>query len=156
MGNEFGHPEWIDFPREGNDWSFFYARRQWSLVDNPDLRYRGLWEFEKKMLAVAREASLLAAPPKCLRCDEEKKILLLERGGLVFAFNFNPEQSFDRYGFAVDPGEYETVLDSDAARYGGFARNDDAVTHFTVPDSEGDTLYLYLPSRTVQVLRKKS
>ena len=156
MGNEFGHPEWIDFPREGNDWSFFYARRQWSLVDNPDLRYRGLWEFEKKMLAVAREASLLAAPPKCLRCDEEKKILLLERGGLVFAFNFNPEQSFDRYGFAVDPGEYETVLDSDAARYGGFARNDDAVTHFTVPESEGDTLYLYLPSRTVQVLRKKS
>ena len=86
----------------------------------------------------------------------EKKILLLERGGLVFAFNFNPEQSFDRYGFAVDPGEYETVLDSDAARYGGFARNDDGVTHFTVPESEGDTLYLYLPSRTVQVLRKKS
>ena len=108
------------------------------------------------MLAVAREASLLAVPPKCLRCDEEKKILLLERGGLVFAFNFNPEQSFDRYGFAVDPGEYETVLDSDAARYGGFARNDDAVTLFTVPEGEGDTLYLYLPSRTVQVLRKKS
>ncbi|MBO4535792.1 MAG: alpha amylase C-terminal domain-containing protein, partial [Bacteroidales bacterium] len=87
--------------------------------------------------------------------DEEKKILLLERAGLVFAFNFNPEQSFDRYGFSVAPGAYETVLDSDAARFGGFARNDDAVAHLTVPEGEGHTLYLYLPARTVQVLRMK-
>ncbi len=156
MGNEFGHPEWIDFPREGNDWSFFYARRQWSLVDNPDLRYRGLWEFEKAMLAIAREARLLAAPPVCLRCDEEKKVLLLERAGLVFAFNFNPEQSFDHYGFAVPAGSYETLLDSDAPVFGGFCRNDDTVKHPTTPEGGQDTLYLYLPSRTVQILRKIS
>jgi len=156
MGNEFGHPEWIDFPREGNNWSFFYARRQWSLVDNPDLRYRGLWEFEKAMLAIAREARLLAAPPVCLRCDEEKKVLLMERAGLVFAFNFNPEQSFDHYGFAVPAGNYETLLDSDAAVFGGFCRNDDTVKHPTTPEGGQDTLYLYLPSRTVQILRKIS
>jgi len=92
----------------------------------------------------------------CLRCDEEKKILLLERAGLVFAFNFNPEQSFDHYGFAVPAGNYETLLDSDAPVFGGFGRNDDSVTHLTVPEGNQDTLYLYLPSRTVQILRKIS
>ncbi|MBR1537983.1 MAG: alpha amylase C-terminal domain-containing protein, partial [Bacteroidales bacterium] len=154
MGNEFGHPEWIDFPREGNNWSYFYARRQWSLVDNPDLRYRGLWLFEKAMLTLARESGLLSAAPVCLRCDEEKKVLLLERSGLVLAFNFNPEHSFDNYGFAVSPGTYEVVLDSDAEAFGGFGRNDASVRHLTRAEEGEDRLYLYLPSRTVQVLRK--
>ena len=154
MGNEFGHPEWIDFPREGNDWSYHYARRQWSLVDNPQLRYRGLWLFEKAMLNLAREARILSAHPTCLRCDEEKKILLLERAGLVFAFNFNPEYSFENYGFAVAGGKYETVLDSDAPEFGGFGRLDSSVKHLTRREGDYDNLYLYLPSRTVQVLRK--
>jgi len=154
MGNEFGHPEWIDFPREGNQWSFFYARRQWSLVDNPALRYRGLWMFDKAMVNLAREDALLAAPPVCLRCDEEKKILILERAGLVFIFNFNPEFSFDNYGFAVAPGRYQVVLDSDATDFGGFARNNDSVVHDTVSEGGFDNLYLYVPSRTVQVLKK--
>ena len=155
MGNEFGHPEWIDFPREGNDWSFFYARRQWSLVDNPDLRYRDLWQFEKAMISLAKEDSLLAEPPVCLRCDEEKKILILRRAGLVFVFNFNPEQSFDHYGFEMEGGSYEMLLDSDAPLFGGFGRNNDAVRHLTVTEGGKETLYLYLPSRTVQVLKKK-
>ena len=154
MGNEFGHPEWIDFPREGNQWSFFYARRQWSLVDNPALRYRGLWQFDKAMVNLAREDGLLAVPPVCMRCDEEKKILILERAGLVFVFNFNPEYSFENYGFAVAPGSYRVVLDSDAATFGGFNRNDDSVEHATVREGDFDNLYLYVPSRTVQVLKK--
>ena len=155
MGNEFGHPEWIDFPREGNDWSFFYARRQWSLVDNPALRYHGLWRFEQAMLKLARENALLASPARCLRCDEEKKVLLLERAGLVFAFNFNPEFSFDNYGFGVPAGSYELLLDSDAPEFGGFSRNDPKQGHQTVREGDADTLYLYLPSRTVQVLKKR-
>ena len=154
MGNEFGHPEWIDFPREGNQWSYFYARRQWSLVDNPALRYRGLWQFDKAMVNLAREDALLAVPPVCLRCDEEKKILILERAGLVFVFNFNPEHSFENYGFAVAPGRYRVALDSDAAAFGGFARNDDSLEHATVREGDSDNLYLYVPSRTVQVLKK--
>jgi 1,4-alpha-glucan branching enzyme len=154
MGNEFGHPEWIDFPREGNNWSFFYARRQWSLVDNPALRYHGLWCFEQAMLELARASALLGVPPTCLRCDEEKKVLLLERAGLVFAFNFNPEFSFDNYGFNVPGGQYALVLDSDAPQFGGFSRNDPQVRHQTVREGDRDTLYLYLPSRTVQVLKK--
>ena len=107
------------------------------------------------MLAIAREAGLLAVPPKCLRCDEEKKILILQRAGLVFVFNFNPEQSFDHYGFELEGGSYEVMLDSDASPFGGFSRNDDAVTHLTVTEGGSEILYLYVPSRTVQVLRKK-
>jgi|TARA_B110001450_G_scaffold246123_1_gene259899 1,4-alpha-glucan branching enzyme len=49
MGNEFGHPEWIDFPREGNNNSYHYCRRQWSLFDNQDLRYSQLGEWDKAM-----------------------------------------------------------------------------------------------------------
>ena len=154
MGNEFGHPEWIDFPREGNQWSFFYARRQWSLADNPALRYGGLLRFDKAMVGLARESALLAARPVCLRCDEEKKVLILERAGLVFVFNFNPEFSFENYGFAVPAGDYRIVLDSDAADFGGFSRNDDSLVHHTVAGKEGDALFLYLPNRSVQVLKK--
>ena len=155
MGNEFGHPEWIDFPREGNEWSFFYARRQWSLVDNPDLRYRDLWRFDKDMIHIAAETSLLALPPVCLRCDEEKKVLIIRRGDLLAVFNFNPQYSFENYGFQIESGDYEVLLDSDSAEYGGFGRNDNSVIHTTVREGDSDNLYLYLPCRTVQLLKKK-
>lgn len=154
MGNEFGHPEWIDFPREGNDWSYFYARRQWSLVDNPALRYRGLWQFEKAMLALARETGLLSVPPRCLLCDEEKKVLVAERGGLLFAFNFHPERSYSDFRFPAPPGTYRILLDSDDLPFGGFGRNDASVPHEAVSEPSGSQLSLYLPSRTVQVLGK--
>ena len=156
MGNEFGHPEWIDFPREGNGWSYFYARRQWSLVDSPDLRYRGLWLFEKAMLSLVRETSLLAAPPQCLLCNEEKKVLVAERAGLLFAFNFHPENSYGEFAFSVEAGTYRTLLDSDDPRFGGFGRNDASVLHPTLPDGEKGRLPLYLPNRSVQVLKKIS
>jgi 1,4-alpha-glucan branching enzyme len=42
MGNEFGHPEWIDFPREGNNWSYHYAIRRWDIADDNNLRYSRL------------------------------------------------------------------------------------------------------------------
>ena len=111
-------------------------------------------QFDKAMVTLAREKGLLATPPVCLRCDEEKKILILRRAGLVFVFNFNPEQSFERYGFAVEGGRYRVVLDSDAGVFGGFSRNDDGLEHDTVAEGEADNLYLYVPSRTVQVLEK--
>src|SRR5690606_16609940 len=85
MGNEFGHPEWVDFPRLGNNWSHQYARRQWSLVDNPDLRYRHLWQFEKEMLKMAQENNLLenSAAHK-LHQDNHNQVLIFERAGLLF------------------------------------------------------------------------
>ena len=154
MGNEFGHPEWIDFPREGNGWSCFYARRQWSLADADCLRYRDLLFFDRDMIKLFSENQLFKVRPTCVRADEEKKVLVLTRGEFIFALNFNPEQSFADYGFEVPAGEYVTVLDSDNSFYGGFARNDSRARHFTTLSEGHDILYLYLPCRSAQVLRK--
>ena len=151
MGNEFGHPEWIDFPREGNGWSFAHARRQWSLAEPDYLRYKGLRDFDEAMVHLIRRERLLGAAPGLIVQDEEKKVLIFSRGNCIFAFNFNPEGSFADYGFAAPDGEYEPVLDTDAAAFGGFARQRPGQTHITVDGR----LYLYLPSRTALVLIRK-
>ena len=150
MGNEFGHPEWIDFPREGNGWSYKYARRQWSLPDNPDLRYGLLNAFDAAMVHLLREEEILFAKPEIIRADEEKKVLIFRRKSCIFALNFSPTGSFPDYGFPVPDGEYVNVLDTDAAPYGGFSRLTPAEHHYTVDGQ----LYLYLPARTGVVLKK--
>ncbi|MFZ1986799.1 MAG: alpha amylase C-terminal domain-containing protein, partial [Desulfatitalea sp.] len=156
MGNEFGHPEWIDFPRPGNNWSYHYARRQWSLVDNPRLRYQQLDRFDKDMIALARKHKVLAAPAaRQIWEHNDDKILIFERAGLVWAFNFHPTHSFTDYQFPADPGRYEVVLDSDAAQYGGHQRIDASLPHFTLAATENHhppRLSLYLPNRTALVL----
>ncbi len=150
MGNEFGHPEWIDFPREGNGWSYKYARRQWSLAEPDYLRYKYLRNFDKAMVTLVRDNGLLVAKPELLVQDEEKKILIFTRKDYIFALNFNATSSFADYGFASPEGEWEVVLNSDEAAFDGFGRLKDGDRHFTVDGR----LMLYLPSRTAIVLRK--
>ena len=152
MGNEFGHPEWIDFPREGNNWSFDHARRLWSLADNGFLRYRCLQDFDRAIIHLVKKYGVLAAKPELLRADEEKKILIFKRKNLIFALNFNPVGSFADYGFQAPPGKYVKVLDSDAVEFDGFSRMDNDGEHFTV----GGELKLYLPSRCALVLIEKN
>lgn len=154
MGNEFGHPEWIDFPREGNGWSYKYCRRQWSLVDNQELMYRFLNAFDKDMIGLAKGAGVLGSPYySLLTADEENKILAFRRGGLVFVFNWSEGKAIPDYKLSVgEPGEWEVILDSDAEEFGGFGRQDVNVHHFT--DAEG-MLPLYLLPRTAMVLAKQ-
>ena len=149
MGNEFGHPEWVDFPREGNDWSFQYARRQWSLVDNEDLKYGQLERFDAAMLELASAHSLLSsAPAKLLNLDQENLCVQFERGGLVFAINLNPTESVSNYSFPLDAeGDYHLVLSSDEKKFGGHDRTDSSVAY---PVVEGK-LTIYLPCRTILV-----
>ena len=160
MGNEFGHPEWIDFPREGNGWSYKYARRQWDLVDRKDLKYQYLNSFDNAMIEVAsRQYNFQALPVEKLWEKDDDQILALRRGDLIFIFNWSPAKSFDGYGILAPEGEYETVLDTDAMRFGGFGNVDDKVRHFTAPDplyhpAGKGWLRLYLPARTAQVLRR--
>jgi 1,4-alpha-glucan branching enzyme len=161
MGNEFGHPEWIDFPREGNGWSYQHARRQWSLADPDYLRYRYLRNFDREMIHLVRKTSLLVAVPGLLVADEEKKILIFSRNNCIFAFNFNPVASFTDYGFAAPAGKYKITLDTDQREFNGFERVKRGEEHFTVhvkspngPQNLEDTLYLYLPSRCALVLEK--
>lgn len=161
MGNEFGHPEWIDFPREGNGWSYAHARRQWSLAEPDYLRYRYLRNFDKAMIALAHQEAILDEAPELFVQDEEKKILIFKRKNCIFALNFNPTASFADYGFAAPAGKYEAVLDTDENEFDGFSRLKTGEVHFSVPQKSengngkySDTLYLYLPSRCAVVLKK--
>lgn len=161
MGNEWGHPEWIDFPREGNGWSHKYARRQWSLLDRDDLKYKflGRWDSDiMHLLASCKSFEQLAIDSLWSKDDDQ--VLAFMRGDLVFVFNFNPIKSFGDYGVLAPEGEYEHVLNSDAAFYGGYGNIDEGVNHLTVHDplyanTHRGWLKLYLPARTAMVLRKK-
>lgn len=154
MGNEFGHPEWIDFPREGNDWSYAYARRQWHLAGDEALRYRHLGAFDHDLMSLARRYGIPDGRDEfLLHADEGNKVLAWLRGGLVFAINFHPHHSYPDYRIPAAPGAYRTVLDSDRGRYGGFDRQAPGIEHHTLPDRiSRHFLSLYLPSRTALVL----
>ena len=162
MGNEIGHPEWIDFPREGNGWSFKHARRQWSLSEPDYLRYGYLRNFDEAMIHLVKEENVLSSWPVLLTADEQKKILIFSRKNCIFAFNFNPAESFADYGFSAPAGEWEVLMDSDEKRFNGFARINPGEKHLSLEGrcpngNQGfdHTLKLYLPSRSVIVLKKK-
>lgn len=150
MGNEFGHPEWIDFPREGNGWSFKYARRQWSLADNDFLRYKSLQDFDSQMVRYVRDEGLLEENPEQLYVDDNSKILIFKRKNSIFAFNFHPSASVEGLAFQAPEGEYVMAFNSDEERFGGFSRLQDGEKHLTI----GHSLSIYLPSRCAVVLKK--
>jgi 1,4-alpha-glucan branching enzyme len=150
MGNEFGHPEWLDFPREGNGWSYHYCRRQWSLVDNPELKYQYLAAFDRALMDLVREYHLLSAPPaRQLWVDHGRKILCAERAGLVFVLNFSVAESVFGFPLAVPTAETRRlVLDSDVREFGGHGRVDHS---FTYPVEGDGMMRLYTPSRSALV-----
>jgi 1,4-alpha-glucan branching enzyme len=154
MGNEFGHPEWLDFPREGNAWSHHYCRRQWSLVDNPDLKYQWLGAFDRSLMALASKYQLLAAPPaRLLYLDQAQKILCAERADLVIVLNFSVDNSVFGYPLRVhDKAVRMVVLDTDDKVFGGHGRVDPACEY---PVTENSVMKLYTPSRTGLVFAKK-
>ena len=160
MGNEFGHPEWIDFPREGNGWSYKYARRQWNLVDNHDLCYHWLGDFDREMLRVVKSVRNFQDKPVVeIWHNDGDQVLAFMRGDLIFVFNFSPTRSFADYGFLVPTGSYEVVLNTDAKEFGGNGLADDSVTHFTNYDplyvkDHKEWLKLYIPARSAVVLKK--
>ncbi|NOY36158.1 MAG: 1,4-alpha-glucan-branching enzyme [Chlorobi bacterium] len=156
MGNEFGHPEWIDFPREGNNWSFKYARRQWSLADNPDLRYGDLLLFDRDMVTLLKESSVYKTPfPELVVSHETDQVLAFRRKNWLFVFNFSPVRSYTDYGLFVPGGKYIIKLNTDNTLYGGFDRIDTELTYQTVTDTHGTSvLKLYVPSRTGLVLQR--
>ncbi len=157
MGNEFGNPEWIDFPREGNDWSYQYARRQWSLIQNPELRYHYLGDFESAMLKILALYRIYNHPALHVKTDQGDLVIAFERAGLLFVFNFHPSSSYTDYGLAVQAGKYTSLLCSDQEEFGGFGRYDTRVVHRSqIEHSFGykQNLKLYLPSRTAIILER--
>lgn len=158
MGNEFGHPEWIDFPRAGNNWSYRYARRQWHLVDDPNLKYRYLARFDRDMIRLAKSCRTFKdRAPRLLHENETDKIIAFQRAGLVFVFNFHPMASRFAYRIDAAPGKYRVLLDSDSKDYGGHGRLAAEQEHFTLLEEalsgQRNLLSLYLPTRTALVLQ---
>jgi len=159
MGNEFGHPEWIDFPREGNNWSYQHARRIWSISENPELRFHWLLDFDHDMINLVKQERLLEDPyVQWVTDNQADQILAFRRKDLLFIFNFNPYKSFEGYGIQIEPSKYKIILQTDAHAYGGFNRIDDRMTYYSIPEAGlGSTHYLkiYLPARTAIVLKNQ-
>ena len=160
MGNEFGHPEWIDFPRQENGWSYRHARRLWSLRDSDELRFKSLADFDEAMLSSLREGNVFESQPMKLAANEPDKVLAFVRGDLMFVFNFHPETSYTDYGVLVPPAtNWVHLLDSDEERFGGLSRIAAGQEYIPQVVEDRDELVqqikLYLPSRTATVLRLK-
>jgi 1,4-alpha-glucan branching enzyme len=159
MGNEFGHPEWIDFPRQGNGWSHKYARRQWELVDNKNFYYHSLGQFDRAMIALIRSVSEFnKVPVEQVWDNDGDQVMAYRRGDLVFVYNFNGTKSFENYGILLPKGTYKVVLNSDNPDFGGFGLADDNIEHITIVEPKHESgkewLKLYIPARTAQVLKK--
>lgn len=160
MGNEFGHPEWIDFPNAHNNWSYHYARRQWSLVDNPDLRFRSLADFDREMIILFRDHALLNhANLQLYKEHISDQVLVFGRGGFVFVFNFSPFRSYTGYPVTLPAGEYTVALNTDAMAFGGQGRLDEdmvyrAPTNGHLPAQ--NNVSLYIPALSGFVLREKN
>lgn len=149
MGNEFGHPEWIDFPRAGNDWSYKYARRQWNLADDVTLKYKQLGDFDVAMTSLLPES---IGDYEWTTINDDDMVLAYARNGLLYVYNFNPTKSFTDYGIIAADGEYKIILSSDDKKFGGHDRIDTSLTYSTTKGFD-TRLRLYLPVRTAIVLR---
>ncbi len=155
MGNEFGHPEWIDFPREGNGWSYHYCRRQWNLVDNKELRYEELNRFDKAMVSILKENDVLSKEAHSLWIHPADKVLIYRKGDTIFAFNFNPTQSFADYFIPTHKeGTFKVGLSSDSSLYGGHDRVDTDYIYDAGKYPDGRYGFMcYLPSRSAIVFK---
>jgi 1,4-alpha-glucan branching enzyme len=154
IGNEFGHPEWVDFPREGNNWSYQYARRQWSLVDREELKYKYLANWDKAMIRIIKESKILeTSETKQINMDAPNKVIVFEKNKLIFIFNFSTGNSIFGYKFwAPEAGSYRIILNSDRAECGGFGRVDDTIDY---PTDKDQNLSVYLTNRTALVLKRQ-
>lgn len=153
MGNEFGHPEWIDFPREGNNWSYTYARRQWHLVDSPQLKYHLLGTFDRALIDILKtHPADMQQPVSWTTADDGDQVLSFMRGNLLFAVNLSPTKSYDSYGLYAPARDYILELSSDDATFGGFDHIQHDTTYLT--DGIDRHLQVYLPARTAIILRR--
>ncbi len=154
MGNEFGHPEWIDFPREGNGWSHYYCRRQWNLEENGYLKYKWLGEFDKAMVANGTEGKIYSKSPNYMLGDVDKQVLVFERNGKVYAFNFSPFNAYDGFIRVPTRGDYKPVLSTDRSDFGGWDRIDMNMTYKATKDGSNYGFKMFLPARTAVCLEK--
>jgi 1,4-alpha-glucan branching enzyme len=145
MGNEFGHPEWIDDEE--------YAHRQWHLAETTHLKYAKLDAFDRKLLQLAGEhLGQFARGPRFRYIHEEDRILAFERGKLLFVFNFHELAAQTRLDVMVTPGKYTEIFSSDELAYAGHGNLSTRTPgeHFSDPASGvfEQRITLYVPPLT--------
>ena len=152
MGNEFGHPEWIDFPRYDNGWSYKYAKRQWSLSDNGYLKYHWLGDFDKAMIDFVKKTRLLASNPAwLLEADEENKTIIFEKNNFIFVFNWGQKSLPDYEVKVKQTGDYKIVLSTDSQCFGGFGNVDEKAVFPSEKREDGVFMKVYNVARTAVV-----
>lgn len=150
MGNEFGHPEWIDDEA--------YAHRQWHLAETGHLKYSKLDAFDRAMLGLVREhGGDFKKSPHFRFIHEEDRLLAFERGRLLFVFNFHETRPQSALNLMVTPGKYTEILSSDELAYAGYGNlsvKRAAGGHFSDPSSGAteQRITLYLPPLTALAL----
>lgn len=149
MGNEFGHPEWIDFPREGNKWSFAHARRRWDLVDNGFLKYEWLYNFDKAMIKIISDSSKYTVQNTYI--NQNDGVISFVRGKYLFIFNFSPSKSHKDYDIPTKDGDYNLILSSDDDTFGGLNRIQDNGNYI----AKDNLIKIYTPARTACVFKLK-
>lgn len=157
MGNEFGHPEWIDFPREGNGYSFDYAKRQWSLLDNNNLKYEYLANFDKEMLGFIEKYKQLGNMIFRLWIDNDRKVIAYRNKDIVYIYNFHPTNSYDSFAVPIhDMGKFKVVMDTDEVKFGGKGRISHEYIYNTerLAGTDYDGIKIYIPARTALALEK--
>lgn len=155
IGNEFGHPEWVDFPREGNNWSHKHCKRQWHLVDDESLKYKYLNDFDAAMIKCVKENKVLEADrANKINVDDLNKTLIFERNNLLFVFNFHTHNAIPDYKFFVpNAGKYEVILNSDDTQFGGHGRVDNDYILSSFKEDGVDKISIYNTNRTALVLK---
>ncbi|MFI3287381.1 MAG: alpha amylase C-terminal domain-containing protein [Rikenellaceae bacterium] len=153
MGNEFGHPEWIDFPREGNGWSYAHAQRKWSLAENGFLRYSFLEAFDSAMIHLVRKHHVMRSGYAFNHMnDDGNKTIVYEQAGLLFVFNWHTSNSVMDYEIPVPmAGEYKVILNSDDERFGGFGRVSSSVHYFSYERDGKHYIKIYNINRSALV-----
>jgi len=154
MGNEFGHPEWIDFPREGNGWTYHYARRQWSLLDDDNLKFKDLGYFDQSLINLFKNNLILKNKINNPQIDNKNKILSFERGDFIFCFNFHPNESKTDFPINVSNKRYELVFNSDNSNFGGYDIIENIKPYKAMGLFRKKYIKIYIPARTAIILKK--
>ncbi len=155
MGNEFGHPEWIDFPREGNGWSFHHARRQWSLVHDPFCKFAYLSNFDYALMAHLERHNLPAAPQaNAIWLDEQKNLMIFSRGRQLYVINWHPTQSQEHVFVhrGEDESDWRVALSTDDPDFGGQGRIAHDVVYTPTDTPYGRGFFVYVPARCAMAL----
>ena len=156
IGNEFGHPEWVDFPREGNNWSYKHCKRQWNLVDDEHLKYEYMNYWDRVMIHFVRNHKVLESmPAQQYNMDEHNQVFVFERNHLIFVVNISPTNSIFEYEFPVHrQGEYHIILNSDDVKFGGFDRVDQKMHYPSFKSGLTEKISIYLPNRCALVFER--